>query len=218
MSSKRSRSSQDEEEDDDSHEAEPKPKYQRLTVAPVSPYAKVIKAVPKDWETLRGVCISHEHSLATILDLLHEEWLGYKKEHGFHCNRAQILHAFAVGTLYLVTDETVEDEGHPKSPIERALKAGAGTVPIRLQQRHYGCIPAFAVYDPKEPKDTILWVHSSYRGLGYGRWMADELELTEVWAIPEAWPFWTAIGFKLTGRDQHGCGAQMTRKYPPVDD
>lgn len=66
--------------------------------------------------------------------------------------------------------------------------------------------------------DTVLWVHSSYRGLGYGRLMANELELTEVWAIQEALPFWTAIGFTLTGRYEHGCGFQMTRKYPPVDD
>lgn len=79
MSSKRS--SQEEEEEE---EVEPKPKYQRLADAPVSPYAKVVKAVPKDWETHRGSCLSHEHSLSTILELLHEEWIDSDKKRGFH--------------------------------------------------------------------------------------------------------------------------------------
>lgn len=159
---------------------------------------------------------SDESVMVAIFDLLHAEYLEVGTGRGFFNNRASLLRAFVARQLYIVNDPSVDNPTSPNSPFSRGKAMGREIPKPRTLAPFLGFddIPAIVVHDPADPVKTILWVHPTYRGLGYGRLMIDERKLTEVWAVEESFAFWEHFGFKFAGRANELDGTKMIRQLP----
>ena len=147
--------------------------------------------------------------VVAVFEMLQEEAKERRDGRGFCDNLDWLLHAYATGHFYMMdATTTFPDE-------------------LRVSFRIPGDrIPAFLAWNPKDPKKTIIWVHPKFRRLGCGRhlveWMQDALPKAakRVWVVDEAIPFWTKMGYELTG-ESDGPGSiemQMTHKRRAEDD
>lgn len=98
----------------------------------------------------------------------------------FRHNRSMIAAAFRRGTLRFFVD--VRRLTDVRSP------------PLHAPWR-FGRIPAFAITPDESGGCSVIWVRQDWRRRGYGRAIAELLEIRHVEADPETLAFWTAIGF-----------------------
>jgi len=128
----------------------------------------VIKLEPKGRNQNR-----HAEHLLSILDLLYHEFTKTETGIGFHCNRAEILNAYANGDVYMICFNKFENRflnpciSYMQNLVEPKLHPGGTSL-----LDHFGTVlPGFCAFgrDPKKPTTIIIdyiWIHPIFRRLG----------------------------------------------------